>query len=66
MARYRPRDLVRVGEVPHALHAEVLATSSTSDQLRRGRLQVRAVAGTNRATREIRTREVTAHWRRVD
>jgi hypothetical protein len=60
---YRPGDLVRVGhEARGAFYAEVRATSR--DGLRRGRLEVRGVHGA-RTTREVLTRDVVGHWRRV-
>lgn len=57
----RPRDLVRLGEFPHAYTAEVLETSR--EGLRRGRLKVRGLVG--QGEREVLVRDVTAHWRRV-
>lgn len=61
---YRPTDLVLVGDaaIGSAFYAEVLRTSR--DGLKRGRLEVRAVHG-RRPSREVLTRDVRLHWRRV-
>lgn len=68
-AAYRPRDIVRVGDPEFALHAEIVKTSrdGRAPLPRRGRLIVRPVAGggARRVEREVRTAEITAHWRRV-
>lgn len=60
--RAKAGDLVRVGAGAGEFLAEVRKTSR--DGARRGRLEVRGVAGA-RLDREVLIREVTAHWRRV-
>lgn len=61
---YKPSDLVLVGDVGAggAFYAEVIRTAR--DGLVRGRLDVRLLHGT-RARREVLTRDVRLHWRRV-
>jgi hypothetical protein len=60
---YRPTDLVLVGDPrAGAFYAEVIRTSR--DGLLRGRLEVRGVHG-SRLRREVLTRDVRLHWRRV-
>lgn len=68
---YRPGDLVRLGTGDGAFYAEIRRTYSsstkgptTSAPLRRGRLEVRMLHGAH-TTREVLTRDVAAHWRRV-
>jgi hypothetical protein len=57
-------DLVLVGDpkTGGAFYAEVIRTSR--DGLRRGRLEVAGVNGA-RLRREVLTRDVRLHWRRV-
>lgn len=61
-ARFKRLDMVRVGS-DSPIHGEVLDTASTDKALRRGRLKIRVLCG--HGTREVRTAEVTGHWRRM-
>lgn len=60
-ASIRPGDLVRVGTAG-AFYAEVRRTSR--EGLKRGRLEVRGLAGA-RTSREVLVSDVIAHWRRT-
>lgn len=61
---YRPGDLVHVGtpSTGGAFYAEVRKTHR--DGLTRGRLEVRGLHG-SRLQREVLTRDVRQHWRKV-
>lgn len=59
----RPDDVVRVGYGPDTMHALVLRTAR--EGMTRGHLLVLPLCGRAPAGRDVLTRDVTAHWRRV-
>lgn len=55
--------MVRVGQPPSPLHGVVLKTSREGAV--RGHLQVRPICRDVTGVRDVRTNEVTGHWRLV-